>query len=155
MGDVRQESVQAVVLNRALFGFGLLLYIISFFLVAVVSKDSFEARVYGYECAYMAPEATITDTPFSHGDDYVPPLPYLSILAAGLINPVFLVYVTLAFRGRKLRAMTALRYALVAMIPFCWVAFRFLGVNPRAGYFVWVAGMVLVLFSKWKQSEAT
>jgi hypothetical protein len=153
MDDALQESVPTVVLNRALFGIGLLLYVLSFFLIAAVSKG-IEFGLYGYECAYMAPTSAIAGTPFSHGDDYTPPLPYLSIVAAGLINPVFVVYVTFAFLGRKPQAMKVLRYVLVAMIPFCWIAFRFLEIYPREGYFVWVAGMLLVLFSSWKKSLA-
>jgi hypothetical protein len=153
MSDARYESMPTVVLNRALFGVGLLLYILSFFLIA--TKDStggLFGRVAGYECAYLAPQAAITNTPFSHGDAYEPPLPYLAILVAGLINPVFLVYVTLAVLGRKPGGMKVLRYVLVAMIPFCWLAFHFLGVYPREGHFVWVAGMLLVLFSKWRRA---
>ena len=155
MSDDLQESVPVVVLNRALFGVGLLLYVLSFFLVATRdSKGGLFGRMVGYECAYLAPEYVIAGTPFSHGDAYVPPLPYLAILVAGLINPVFLVYVTLAFLGRKPRAMNVLRYVLVAMIPFSWLAFPFFELYPREGHFVWVAGMLLVLFSKWKQSHA-
>lgn len=154
MSDDLHESVPTVVLNRALFGFGLLLYILSFFLFATGDPKGVFGRLPGYECAYLAPESVMTNTPFSHGDAYVPPLPYLAILVAGLINPVFLVYVTLAFLGRKPRAMKVLRYVLVAMIPFCWLAFPFFELYPREGHFVWIAGMLLVLFSKWKQSHA-
>jgi hypothetical protein len=154
MSDALQESVPTMVLNRALFGFGLLLYILSFFLFATGDSKGVFGRLFGYECAYLAPEYVITNTPFSHGAAYELPLPYLAILAAGLINPVFLVYLTLAFLGRKPRAMRVLRYVLVAMIPFCWLALHFLELYPREEHFVWVAGMLLVLFSKWKQSHA-
>ena len=154
MSDAPQESMPIVFLSRALFCFGLLLYILSFFLFATRdSTGGLSGRLLGYECAYLGPEAVITNTPFSHGDRYEPPLPYLAIFVAGLINPVFLVYVTLAFLGRKPKAMKVLRYVLVAMIPSCWLAFHFLEIYPREGHFVWVGGMLLVLFSNWKQKN--
>jgi len=71
MSDGLQESVPVVVLNRALFGVGLLLYVLSFFLVATRdSKGGLFGRLVGYECAYLAPEYVIAGTPFSHGDAY-------------------------------------------------------------------------------------
>jgi hypothetical protein len=93
----------------------------------------------GYECAYLAVEATLTSTPFSPASaDYTPPFLYLSILISGLINPIFLGYTTLAFLKRTPRTARVLRFALLLMIPFCWVV-------------LWVIAMLLVLFSSRKQ----
>jgi hypothetical protein len=106
----------------------------------------------GYECAYFAVESTLTSTPFSPASaDYAPPFLYLSILIGGLINPVFLGYTTLAFLKRKPRTAGVLRFALLSMIPFCWIVFHSLEVYPREGHVLWVIGMLLVLISTWKQ----
>jgi hypothetical protein len=68
----------------------------------------------GYECAYRALEYGVTGTPFfKRSDNYAPPIEYFSTLIAGVINPVFLVYVALDFVGRKPQAMKVLRYVLL------------------------------------------
>ncbi len=99
-------------------------------------------RMRGYECAYLAVEATLTSTPFSSASaDYAPPFLYLSILIGGLINPVFLGYTMLAFLKRKPRTARVLKFALLSMIPFCWVVFHSLQVYPREGHVLWVIGI--------------
>jgi hypothetical protein len=59
---------------------------------------------------------------------------------------VLLGYTTLAFLKRKPRTTRALKFALLSMIPFCWVVFHFLEVYPREGHVFRVIGMLLVLF---------
>ncbi len=139
-------------LNQALFRLGLVIYMLSFFLVATGDPKGPTGRMRGYECAYLAVEATLTSTPFSSASaDYAPPFLYLSILIGGLINPVFLGYTMLAFLKRKPRTARVLKFALLSMIPFCGVVFHSLEVYPREGHVLWVIGMLLVLFSSWKQ----
>ena len=102
---------------------------LSFFLVATGDPKGPTGRMRGYECAYLAVEATLTSTPFSSASaDYAPPFLYLSILIGGLINPVFLGYTMLAFLKRKPRTARVLKFALLSMIPFCWVVFHSLQV---------------------------
>jgi hypothetical protein len=138
--------------NQALFSLGLVIYIFSFFLVATGDRKGPTGRLTGYECAYLALESTLS-TPFSPASaDYSPPLLYFSILISGLINPVFFAFTALAFLKRKPRVARVLKFALLLMIPFCWVAFRYLEVYPREGHVLWVIGMLLVLFSTWKQA---
>jgi len=123
---------------------------LSFFLVATGDSKGLTGpgRMRGYECAYFAVESTLTSTPFRPASaDYAPPFLYLSILIGGLINPVFLGYTTLAFLKRKPRTARVLKFALLSMIPFCWVVFHSLEVYPREGHVLWVIGMLLVLFS--------
>jgi len=125
---------------------------LSFFLVATGDSKGLTGRLRGYECAYFAVQSTLTSTPFSPANaDYAPPFLYLSILISGLINPVFLSYTTLAFLKRKPRTARVLKFALLSMIPFCWVVFHSLEVYPREGHVLWVIGMLLVLFASWKQ----
>jgi hypothetical protein len=127
------------------------IYVLSFFLVATGDPKGPLGRMRGYECAYLAVEATLTSTPFSPASaDYAPPFLYLSILMSGLINPVFVGYATLAFLKRTPRIARVLKFALLSMIPFCWVVFYSLEVYPREGHVLWIIGMLLVLFSSWK-----
>ena len=139
-------------LTQALFRLGLVIYMLSFFLVATGDPKGPTGRMRGYECAYLAVELTLTSTPFSPASaDYAPPFLYLSILIGGLINPVLLGYTTLVFLKRKPETTRVLKFALLSMIPFCWVVFHFLEIYPREGHVLWVIGMLLVLFSSWKQ----
>jgi hypothetical protein len=137
--------------NPALFRLGLVIYVLSFFLIATGDSQGPTGRMRGYECAYLAIASALTSTPFSPASaDYAPPFLYLSILISGLINLVFLGYATLAFLKRTPRTARALKFALLSMIPFCWVVFHHLAVYPREGHVFWVIGMLLVLFSSWK-----
>jgi hypothetical protein len=144
-----------VSLNQTLFRLGLVIYMLSFFLVATGDSEGLTGphRLRGYQCAYFAVESPLTSTPFSPDSaDYAPPFLYLSILIAGLINPIFLGYTTtIAFLKRKPRIVRVLKFVLLSMIPFCWVVFHFLEIYPREGHVLWVIGMLLVLFSNWKQ----
>jgi len=141
----------AVSPNKALFRLGLVIYVFSFLLVATGDPKG-PMGLRGYECAHVAVELTLTSTPFSPASAYYsPPFLYLSILISGLINPVFLGYTTLAFLKRKPRTARVLKFVLLSMIPFCWFVFHSLEVYPREGHVLWVIGMLLVLFSSWKQ----
>jgi hypothetical protein len=33
------------------------------------------------------------------------------------------------------------------MIPFCWIVFHYENLSPRLGHFLWILGMLLVLFA--------
>ena len=129
------------------FWLGLLLYAASFFLVAVVSGlDSAETER-GYTCAGISLEfGWVFAKSLLH-----PSAPVLirlfPIVVAGLINPVFLLF--------TIRPNKILRACLLSMIPFSWVVFYFWDgrLYPREGHFLWLAGMLLVLFSCRKSSR--
>ena len=141
--------------NKALYNVGLVIYVLSFFLVATGDSRGVIGRMTGYECAYLAVESSLTDNPFSPNSAVAatsaPLFVYLSILICGLINPVFLIYVTLTSLKRTPRAARVLKFVLLSMIPFSWIVFHFLAVYPREGYVLWVIGMLLVLLSSWEQ----
>jgi hypothetical protein len=100
----------------------------------------------------LASESTIRSTPVSPASaEYTPPFLYFSILLAGLINPVFLAYTALAYLKGNLRRAKVLKFALLFMIPFCWVVLHYLEVYPKEGHVRSVIGMLLVLISTWKQ----
>ena len=133
------------------FGLGLLLYVTSFFLVATGAASPV-GRLIGFECAYFAADLPLTDTPFRPDSTfYHLPFVYFSVLVSGLINPGFLAYATLAGLKRRPCTQRMLRLALISMIPFCWFVFHFFRVYPREGHALWVMGILLVLFSSWKQ----
>jgi hypothetical protein len=138
--------------NRALYRLGLVLYVLSFFLIATGDSKGLTGRMTGYECAYLAVESALADTPFS-SNTATPFFLYLSILISGLINPVFLVYVTLASVKRAPQTAKVLKFAILSMIPFCWVVFYFLGIYPREGHVLWVIAILLVLLSSWKRAS--
>ena len=97
----------------------------------------------GYECALNTLSGPWEPDAHSQGR-----LSFLSLLISGWINPVFLITAIFVLFSR-LQAVTAvLRFVVVLMMPFCWVVFHYEGVYPREGHFVWVFGMLLVLFSR-------
>lgn len=110
----------------------------------------------GYECAYLSTQTAVTTIPFSaKSDDYEPPLIYIPVLISALINPTFLFDVALSFLKPMLRTTRILKFALLSMIPFCWLVFYNLGVYPREGHVFWVIGMLLVLALDWKRAPAS
>jgi hypothetical protein len=63
-----------VSLKQALFRVGLVIYLLSFFLVATGDREGLTGRLRGYECAYFAVQSPLTSTPFSPDSaDYAPP----------------------------------------------------------------------------------
>ncbi|MGC2419987.1 MAG: hypothetical protein WA434_19755 [Candidatus Acidiferrales bacterium] len=73
---------------------------------------------------------------------------HLSLFMSGCVNPVFLVAAALGFSGGHQRSMAVLRIVVILMIPFCWIVFHYESMYPREGHFVWIIGMLLVLFSR-------
>jgi hypothetical protein len=70
-----------------------------------------------------------------------------SLFVSGLINLVFLAIVILMLVKPSHRLVLIAKVALLLMAPFCWVVFHYEGLYPREGYFLWIFGMLLVLFS--------
>ncbi len=131
--------------QRYILWIGLLLYAASFFLIAVVGRGA--AR--GYICAYSAlsfPWSGNLFGPLGIFENKL--LEYVAVLISGWINLVFLVAAILAVRERSGRMLAALRIAVILMIPFCWVVFRYQDLYAREGHFVWILGMLLTLFSR-------
>jgi hypothetical protein len=126
--------------NKVLW-IGLSLYVVSFFLIAV--KGYFVTiGMHGFDCALN----TLIG-PWERDATFDGHSNFLAYLISGWINPVFLITAVLISLGRLHRVMTVLRIAVLLMIPFCWVVFHYEMVYPREGHFVWIIGMLLVLFS--------
>jgi hypothetical protein len=119
------------------------LYAVSFFLVAV-RDSSLGFTLTGYECANAALSAS-----WDGGSAFNGHLDFLATLISGWINPAFLITVVFGlFGGRHRRLAAVLRIVVLLMVPFCWVVFYKGLLYPREGHFVWIIGMLLVLFSR-------
>jgi hypothetical protein len=123
-----------------MFWLGLLMYAGSFFLIAVVSSVDSAVTERGYACAYITLwYGWSAAKSFSHAPASTLIQLFL-IVVAGLINPVFML--------AAIRPSNILRVCLLSMIPFSWTVLYFSSptLYPREGHFLWVIGMLLVLF---------
>ena len=127
--------------QRAIVWIGLAMYAVSFVLVAVGGPDWMR----GWTCAYLAlsfPLSALRD-PALHPNL----LFFLPLLVSGWINVLFLVALILRASRRQAWALALLRVIILLMIPGCWLVFLETLRPPREGHFVWIIGMLLVLFS--------
>ena len=131
--------------RRAIFGIGLALYGVSFFLIAVAS--TWGAPIRGYDCAGYALSLPWGPNLFGHQGLFEDRLPdYLGVLLSGWVNPTFLMAAFFVYLKPSALITRILAMATLAIIPFCWVVFYYHNYYPREGHFVWIAGMLLVLF---------
>jgi hypothetical protein len=116
---------------------GMTLYVVSFFLVAVQQGHGGGSAL-GFMCAHTlllypwqtAKAALHSESSFVN---------YLSNTVSGLINPVFWLFLN--------KPVGAIRTALFFMMPACWFVFYQENLYPREVYFLWTAGMLLVLLT--------
>jgi hypothetical protein len=134
-------------IRAAMFWCGLLIYVSSFSLAAIVDVD-FDTVRPGYDCAVWSVVAVamignLFRFQFSALQSI---LESASILFTALINPLFLLYVIASpFRPAD-RTVRISRLLIPLMIPFCWVIFHYENYRPREGLF-WILGMPMVLVS--------
>jgi hypothetical protein len=133
-----------------LFWTGLRIYAISFVLFATAGSAG-DGRMLGFMCAFFAfvlPVNEATLALFHNVPLSIPPVPYVSLIIAGWINPIFLVIAFLILTGLHQRLVAILKVAVVLMLPFTWLFFAtFRMYYPREGHFLWVVGILLGLFS--------
>jgi len=79
----------------------------------------------------------------------------VSFFLNGWINPIFLLVAIPMLFDKTPRLNRVLRYVLLPMIAFCWIALLYQQAFPREGYFLWTIGMLLVLFSSELQKRLT
>lgn len=127
----------------SVFGAGFLAYALSFGLAAV-SRGG--VSIPGYECAYVALVMLVNPVVNSRFFE-VKAAVYVPLLMIGWINVAFLASLTIHWRSGNGRAFRVLRTTTLLMIPFCWIVFYNEGLYPREGHVLWIAGMVLALFS--------
>ena len=129
------------------FWTGIALYTVSYFLMATAASPP-ESGLPGFSCAWLClVAAPATALRFGASELAKQPALYCSATLAGLTNPVFLVAAFLRLAGIMPRAASVLRITTLCLIPFGWLAAFLFGEIPREGNFVWIAGMVLALYS--------
>jgi hypothetical protein len=99
----------------------------------------------GYLCAYVTlvlPWTSDGMRMLTHE-----PVDYLAYLLSGWINPVFLIAFVLLLINPRNRVAGILRIVLIFMFGACWIVFHYEHLRPRAGYFIWIAAMLLALFA--------
>lgn len=135
-----------------IFWIGMLIYAVSFFLLAVGGPGSgpgAPSPFPGIFCAIDAIGLPVDEIVRGTGLFQDQPLALASLLISGCINPVFLLGAFLDLTGQYRKSVAVLRIVLFAMIPFCWMFFHIELLYPREGHYLWVLGMLLVLCSHW------
>src|SRR5262245_59111370 len=132
-------------MSRVILLIGFLVYVGSFFLIAVKESGQNASGFRGYWCAY-----TTLQAPWGHSGLEVlreKPLEYFAWLFSGWINPFFLAALVASLIKPAGRLAATLRIVTLLMLPACWLVFHMEHVRPYTGYFLWTGGMLLVLFS--------
>lgn len=129
-----------------IFWWGILIYAVSFFLVAAQFGPTpwfgFLAAIYAFWLPWGDSWVVI------HFGLFHSYFKWVALVISGWINPVFIVAAFLDLSGQYPRTTAVLRIVIPTMIPFCWFFFACVLMIPREGHFAWVAGMLMVLFSK-------
>src|SRR6266481_6901539 len=138
--------------TKVIFWVGFLVYAVSWFLPAVGPDAPFQpgdTHLFEWVAdSFFWPAIYI----HWHGVDVF--LSDLTIHDASLVLNAwvalfFFVVAGLLVVGRTPRLNRILCYFVLTLIPFCWLAFMHPRTYyPRAGYFLWTAGMLLVLLSR-------
>ena len=138
-------------LGRLCFFAGLLIYVASLWLAAIVGPGV--GTVKPPSVASLAIDSLLVPTFYIHQysfgvflEDLT--LKNVSFSSVGWINPIFLITMILMLVDKTPRLTTIFRYIVLLLVPLCWVALIYRDVYPREGYFLWTAGILLVLFSK-------
>jgi hypothetical protein len=126
--------------GRRVLGWAMMAYAVSFALAAGSRGGS---SLPGFMCAYVTLMGPLVNTSFFEVRAAI----YMPFLISGWINIVFLAAVAIRWRSGNGRAFRILRTIPLLMIPFCWIVFYHEHAYPREGHFLWIASMVLALFS--------
>jgi hypothetical protein len=136
---------------------GIALFAVSFKLPAIreVAKPGATAgTLSGYDCAVLAllqpwgKEGLI----LLRSD----PVNYVSVLLSGWINPFFVIAILALLIRPAASVYAVLRVVLPLMFVFCWIVFYKIHYWAYVGYWVWMAGILLALFSDlWVKRQIT
>lgn len=139
--------------NWILVLLGFAIFVAAFFLPAIkeVSASANDKGIIGYKCALLALELPwgsdgakiLHDTPGM----------YFSILISGWINPAFLIVLVLVLIRPASRVFWALRVLVALMFVACWIVFGQIHFRAQIGYYLWMAGILLALFSPMGSSK--
>jgi TctA family transporter len=125
---------------------GIGMFAASFMLPAVKQASSAPGSqgIPGYECAFIALVVVLEQGGQLVRDN---PVQFFAVLFSGWINPVFLVSLLLILIKPRWRFAIWLRYVVTAMFACCWIVFYQIHLDPRQGYFLWMFGILLALYS--------
>jgi hypothetical protein len=130
------------------FWVGLIIYLISFFIPAVASTIPNTSSLSGWFCAYYSLFRPLQFLSGSQGTGrHSGPPEMLSLFGSGMINVFFFfaLHLILSDRPRPV-VLFSLKVLIVMSLPLCWVVFHYEKMYPLWGYFLWIVGMLLVLF---------
>ncbi|HSM85920.1 MAG TPA: hypothetical protein VLT16_07215 [Candidatus Limnocylindrales bacterium] len=126
---------------------GVVLFGVSFMLPAVkeASAGPHATGMPGYKCATL----TLIVPWGSDGFRLLrqSPLQYFAILFSGWINPAFVIALLLVLFKPRWRPALVFRWVVTFMFVSCWIVFYEVHLHPLTGYFVWMFGILLTLFS--------
>ena len=139
------------VLGRLCYWLGFLIYVVSFWLTAVGGPGVWTTRP--PSMATWAIDALLIPLFYSHQYSFGVLLEDLtfrnvSFFSVGWINPIFIITMILMLVDRTPRLSAIFRCIVLLLVGLCWVALIYRDVYPREGYFLWTAGIFLVLFSR-------
>jgi TctA family transporter len=125
---------------------GIGMFAASFLLPAVKQASSAPGShgMSGYECAFIALVVVL-----EQGGKLVQqnPVQFFAVLFSGWINPLFLVSLLLILIKPRWQLSVWFRYLVTAMFVCCWIVFYQVHLDPRQGYFLWMFGILLALYS--------
>jgi hypothetical protein len=138
-------------LGRLCFSVGLLIYVASFWLTAIAGPGVGTPKP--PSLALLAIYSLIVPLSYIHQYSFGSLLEDLTIknvsfISVGWINPIFLITMILVLVDKTPRLSAILRFIVLLFVPLCWIALIYRDVYPREGYFLWTAGILLVLFSR-------
>jgi hypothetical protein len=129
-----------------IFWLGMLIYVASFFLVAV----ELSSPIVGFGCALIAfvyPWVEAKEVLLHGLHPQFGPFAWACLLVSGWVNPIFVLMAFLDLAHVHIRLVNGLRMLVVLMIPSCWLFLLSTHFRVREGHFAWVIGMLLALFS--------
>ncbi len=149
LNAVRKGAPLTVRRNWILVVLGFAVFVTAFFLPAVkdVNASAKDVGVMGYKCASLA-----LRIPWGHegqGMLHSSPVQYFSILISGWINPAFVLVLILVLVKPGSGLSWGLRVLVALMFIACWVVFSQVHLKPQMGYWLWMGGILVALFSPW------
>lgn len=136
---------------------GIALFAVSFKLPAirqVAKSGATGSTLTGYDCAVLALIQTWGKEGLTllHSD----PVNYFSVLLSGWINPVFVIAILVLLIRPAARMNSVFRVVLPLMFIFCWIVFYKIHFSAYVGYWVWMTGILMAVFSDlWVRRQTT
>ncbi len=140
VGPAAQSSRKTAIGPYFLF-LGIVAYAVSFFLIVIPGQPVFR----GWQCAILAFYYPWDWIKHGAADPAKNAVFELGMLFSALINPVFILHLLLRTKASLREAATVFSWILLVLNIAPWLVFK--TSPPREGYFVWVAGMLVAMFS--------